>query len=379
MQQLQRALDLLERLRVDQLAQLLGAEQLREEVAVERERRRAALSVGRVALVHVGGDVVEEQRRRKRRSRLSFDLDQRDLARLQVAQQLDQRRQVENVAQALAIGLEDHREAREVLGDLEEALRLQSLLPQRCALAGVSPREQQAARRVLAEAGSEQRRAAELGDDQVLNLVGLEQDEVGVGRLVGVGKMDDDPVVGPDRVGLEVVLLADPPRERQPPGGVHATAERREHAQAPVADLVAELLDDERLVGGHDTGRGLLLAQVGGEVGGGAWVEIVLGGELLRLLRDRFARERADRAAELGRAADAVAAPERHRTWNARGGDDDHPVAGDVLDPPGGRAQQEGLARVAPRRPSPRRARRRGARRGGARRRGRDRESCPRL
>ena len=54
-------LDLGQGARVDQLAQLLLAEQLAQEVAVERQRRRAALGVGRVALVHVGRDVVEEQ------------------------------------------------------------------------------------------------------------------------------------------------------------------------------------------------------------------------------------------------------------------------------------------------------------------------------
>ena len=58
--------DPLERSRVDQLAQLLLAEQLTQQVAVERQRGGPALGVGRVALVHVGGDVVEQQRGRKR-------------------------------------------------------------------------------------------------------------------------------------------------------------------------------------------------------------------------------------------------------------------------------------------------------------------------
>ena len=378
MQQLQRALDLLQRLRVDQLAQLVGAEQLREQVAVEGQRRRPALGVRRVALVHVGRDVVEQQRGGERRGGLRLDLDQGDLARVQVAQQLDQGGQVEHVAKALAVGLEDHREAREVLGDLEQALRLEPLLPQRRALARVGARDQQAAGGVLAEARAEQRRAAELADDQVLDLVRLEHHQVGVGRLVGVGQVDDDPVVGPDRVRLEVELVADPRRQRQAPGRVHPAAERREHAEPPVADLVAELLHHQRLVGGHDPGRRLLLAQVGDQVLGGAPVEVVLVRERLGLLADRLAGEGADRAAELRRAPDPVAAPERHRPGHPGRRDHDHPVAGDVLDPPGRRAEQEGLARDAPRRPSPRRARRPAARREGGRRRGRGRGSCPR-
>ena len=125
--------------------------------------------------------------------------------------------------------------------------------------------------------------------------------------------MDDDPVVGPDRVGLDVPLGADLRRERQAPGGVDAAAVGREHAEAPVADLVAEALDDDRLVRGDDPRRGLLLAQVGDEVLGRAAVEVVVLRELLRGRVHRLAGEGADRLAELGGAADPVAAPERHR------------------------------------------------------------------
>ena len=130
----------------------------------------------------------------------------------------------------------------------------------------------------------------------------------------------------------------------QAPGGVDAAAEGREDAEAPVADLVAEALDHDRLVGGDDAGRRLLLAQVGDEVVGGARVEVVLGGQLGRLARDRLAGEGADRPAQLGRAADPVALPEGDGAGGAGGRGDDHPVAGDLLDPPGGRAEQEGLA-----------------------------------
>ena len=62
-----------------------------------------------------------------------------------------------------------------------------------------------------------------------------------------------------------------------------AAAEGREDAEAPVADLVAEALDDDRLVGGDDPGRRLLLAQVGDQVLGRAAVEVVLVGELVGL------------------------------------------------------------------------------------------------
>ena len=85
---LQVGLDLLQRARVDQLAQLLLAEQLAQQVAVERQRGRAALGVRRVALVHVGRDVVEQQRGGERRRGRRLDLDDAQLARVQLAQQV---------------------------------------------------------------------------------------------------------------------------------------------------------------------------------------------------------------------------------------------------------------------------------------------------
>ena len=194
-EELEVVLDLRERARIDQVAQLLLPEQLAQQVAVERQRRGAALGVGRVALVHVGRDVVEQQRGRQRRGGRRLDLHQRDLAAVQAREQLDQPGHVEHVAQALAVCLEHDREVVELLRDLEQRLRLQPLLPQRRALARARAWDQQRAGGVLPEARAEQRRAGELGDDPVLDLVGLDQHELGARRLLGVGEVDDDPVV----------------------------------------------------------------------------------------------------------------------------------------------------------------------------------------
>ena len=147
---------------------------------------------------------------------------------------------------------------------------------------GIGARDEQRAAGVLAEARAEQRAAAQLADDGVLELVGIEQHELGAGRLVGVGQVDDDPVVGPDRVGLQPVLVADPGAEREAPGGVHAAAVGREDAQPPVADLVAEALDDDRAVARDDARRVLLLAQEGEQVLRGERVEVVAVGERRR-------------------------------------------------------------------------------------------------
>ena len=64
---LQLALDVRERVRVEQLAQLRLAEQLAQLRLIDRERLRAPLGQRRIAVVDVVGDVAEEQRRRERR------------------------------------------------------------------------------------------------------------------------------------------------------------------------------------------------------------------------------------------------------------------------------------------------------------------------
>ena len=262
---------------VDELAQLLLAEQLAQQLAVERQRGGAPLGVGLVALVHVRRDVVEQQRGGERRGGRRLDLHERQLARVQPAQQLLQAGHVEHVAQALAVGLEDDREVGVALGDLQQRLRLQALLPQRRALAGVGARDEQRAAGVLAEARAEQGRRRQLGDDRLLHLVGLDHHQFGARRLVGVGQVDDDPVVGPDRVGLQAIALADAARERQPPRGVDTAPVRRQHAQPPVADLVAEALDDDRAVARQHARRGLLLAQELEQVLRRERVEVVVG------------------------------------------------------------------------------------------------------
>ena len=262
----QRRLDLGERVGVDQLAQLLLAEQLAQQVAVERERLRTPLRRRRVVLVHVRRDVVEEQRRRERRRRRRLDVDEVELTRAQPAEQPLQRRQVEHVLQALAVRLEHDREARVLARDLEQALRLEPLLPERRPLAGPAPRDQQRARRVLAEARAEERRLPHLGEHEILELVRREQQEVGRRRRVGVGQVEGDAVVRPDRLHLDPERLAQPRADGHRPRRVHARAERREDADAPVADLVAEPLDDDGAVRRDGAGRPLLLAEEGGQV-----------------------------------------------------------------------------------------------------------------
>ena len=59
---------------------------------------------------------------------------------MELAQEVLERREVEDVAQALPVGLEDDRELAVRLRDLEQRLRLEPLLPERRALAGKGAR-----------------------------------------------------------------------------------------------------------------------------------------------------------------------------------------------------------------------------------------------
>ena len=157
--------------------------------------------------------------------------------------------------------------------------------------------------------------------------------------------MDDDSVVGPDRVRLQPQLVADPGGQGESPGGVDAAAVGRQDAQPPVADLVAEALDDDGAVGGQHARGGLLLAQELDEVTGGAPVEIVLALQHLGALVNRPAGELADRLPQLAGAAHPIPAPERDRSGRAGRRRHHHPVAADLLDSPRRRAEQERLPR----------------------------------
>ena len=270
-------LDLVEGVAVEQVAQLLLAEQLAQQVAVERQRLRTPLGGRRVVLVHVRRDVVEEKRRavRRRADRVSTST-KSICARLQPVEEPLQRRQVEHVLEALAVGLEHDRERAVPARDLQQRLRLQPLLPERRPLAGAPPRDQQRARRVLAEARAEERRLADLGDDEILDLGRVDEQLLRRRRRVRVGQVERDAVVRPDRLRVDAERLAQPRRDRHRPRRVHAAAERRQDADAPVADLVAEALDDDRPVARDGAGRVRLLAQEREQVPRGALLERVL-------------------------------------------------------------------------------------------------------
>ena len=344
---LQLELEVGEDVGVDQLAQLLSAEQITQQVAVERQRCCPPLGEGRVARVHVHRDPPEHEGLGEGRRLLAVDRHQADLAAAQVAQHLGEGRDVEHVVEALAGGFEEDRERRVLAGHRQQVGGALALLPERRPLVGAALRQQQRSRGALAEAAGEHRRGWQLRDDELLDLVGVDE-EVVVGELVDrLGEADDDPVVAPHQLDRHPPLLAEAVLQGHRPRGVHLGAERRQHADAPVADLVAEPLHHDGAVVGHDTGGLGLLVEVGDEVGGRPIIEPAVAQALHGIRRadgTELTDERPDRSAQLQRSARPVAVPERHLAGLPRRGRDDDLLERDVLDAPGGRAEEERLA-----------------------------------
>ncbi len=110
-QPLQLQLELGEGIAVEQLAQLLGPEQLAQQVAVEGQRLRPAVDQRRIALVHVRGDIVEQQRARERRGVGRLDA---DAPRSRAARRDDSSSRSAGMSktslEAFAVRLEDDRE-----------------------------------------------------------------------------------------------------------------------------------------------------------------------------------------------------------------------------------------------------------------------------
>ena len=285
------------------------------------------------------------------------------------------------VGEQLAVGLEQDRERAVALGHGQQRLCAQALLPERRALPGAPARDQQCARSALAEARPEQRRAAELADDEILDAIGVDRDQLVRRQRVRIGEVEDDPVVRPERVRLDAVLLAQ-----------QARAARAPRARAPWRRTARGCRAASRR-----SRRGSARRRSCGRRGGRRWPAparagtprgarraLVAGVQARQALHRAWssaqqARAGGGRLRARARAAGRPAHPSRTAPARLAGrGGDDHAVALDLLDAPGRRTQK----RTRPSRASctisssssPTRRRRRP----GTRRRGRGRGSCRR-
>ncbi len=372
------ALQLGQHLGVQQLAQLRPAQQLGQQPGIQRQRGRPALGERGVALVEELGDIAEQQRAGEGGRLGGGDLHQAHPAGLDIAHQFRQSRYVEDVLETFAHRLQHDREGPELARHLEQLGGTLALLPQRGALAGAAPGQQESAGGAFAEPGGEQRGAAHLVGDELVDVTVVEDDIGGPdrrllrvplrarggrarlrGRIgeraveeveahqVRVRQPQHDAVVGMHHLGVQAVALGEPGAQGQRPGSVDLRAEGGVDDDPPVAELVPEALDDDGAVV-RDMPAGLpLLGEIAQDVARRPVVEPG-GGEtgagVLGCHRADLAQERAERAAQLQGAAELVALPERQPAGHPGGGGDQDPVAGDVLDAPGRRAEREDVA-----------------------------------
>ena len=130
-----------------------------------------------------------------------------------------------------------------------------------------------------------------------------------------------------------------------------ASTERRQHADPPVAELVAAAFDHDRAIVGHGSGGGDLVGEIPHQVLGRLLIEIVMIDEARDRGRWRQAAKRAnhlaDVAAQFERAAGSIRLPERHLARLSWRGRDDDAVVRDLFDAPGRCAKQEGFPRPA--------------------------------
>ena len=151
-------LDLLERVGVEQVAQLVGARRARaggrgraSSAATRRSAAGASSSYRYCATYSKLSEAANGD------ARLRLDRDELAAAVAQAGEQLAQGTEVEVVGEQLAVGLEQDRERAVALRHGEQRLRPQPLLPQRRALAGAAARD--AAARARRSRGSARRTA----------------------------------------------------------------------------------------------------------------------------------------------------------------------------------------------------------------------------
>ena len=119
-QPLRLAFELRDDVGVEQLAHLDRAEQFTQQSGVDRQRGSTTLGERRIALVHERADVPEQQVARERRRLCRLGLHQPYAPLGDRRGEPAQRRQVVDVLQHLAQGLEDHGERRMPPGHLEQ-------------------------------------------------------------------------------------------------------------------------------------------------------------------------------------------------------------------------------------------------------------------
>ena len=232
-ERLEAELEVREGVRVEQLAQLLLAQQLAQEVAVKGQRLGAALGERGVAVVHVRRHVVEQQ--------APANADAFAVSTLWTA--ISRRATPPRISRRAGRSNTSARHSRYVstrIGKLPYRLATDSSSAARWRRChnGVRVPGRRRGRSSARAAFSRNRLAnsddaADAAHHQVLHLVGIGEQELldPVERPVALGQADRDPVVGVDRLDLEPQPLLEARLERErprrwtrPPNGVRITS-----------------------------------------------------------------------------------------------------------------------------------------------------------
>lgn len=168
----------------------------------------------------------------------------------------------------------------------------------------------------------------------------------GLQDVAGVREAQHDPVVGGHHPDLRPQPLAQSFGDDQRPGRVDLGTVGGVNDHPPVAQVVLEPLDHDRLVGGEEIRRRELLAQVGGGVLPCplAGLPVADGGGDPPWVLDGLSDPAPEVGPEFGVATGGVPLPERQPSGLTGGGGDQHAVGRDLLDPPRAGAESEGVA-----------------------------------
>ncbi len=112
--------DLRHGIRIEQLPEMRIAEQIPQQLSIQREGGGALLGDRGVVLVHERGDEVEQQRRGERTRTVERDVGDPDPPIADLTEHVRQRREIEVVLEDLPVGLEHDRERPVSLGHGEE-------------------------------------------------------------------------------------------------------------------------------------------------------------------------------------------------------------------------------------------------------------------
>ena len=220
-------------------------------------------------------------------------------------------------------------------------------MPKRRTLVGTPARQQQCAPCGFAKPPGKERGRAKLAQNHLHGFGRFDEDPVRIGWFVGIGKAKNKTIVAPEGFHFRTAGGADACADRHGPGNVDAAAERRQNADAPVAEFVASPFNHNRPIVGDLAGRGFLISEELQQVFGGSGIEVVLSdkaGERGRLGQGaKFADQGTDAAAKLQRTTRAVALPEGHLARLAWSGNNKDTIVGDVFDAPGGGTEDKRL------------------------------------